>query len=87
MQRTKFLEEVRALDDEAVAERLSDLQGELIRLRFQLAIRQLENHRRIRDVRKQIAQIKTIQHERLLDIQHRPAARRVGRGAEQARAR
>ena len=87
MQRTRFLEDVRALDDEGVAERLADLQGELIRLRFQLAIRQLENHRRIRDVRKQIAQIKTIQHERLLDIQQRPPARRAGRGAEQARAR
>lgn len=87
MQRTKFLEDVRALDDEGVAERLSDLQGELIRLRFQLAIRQLENHRRIREVRKEIAQIKTIQHERLLDIQQRPPFNRGVRALEQAQAR
>lgn len=87
MQRTKFLEDVRALDDEGVAERLSDLQGELIRLRFQLAIRQLENHRRIRAVRKEIAQIKTVQQERLLDIVQRPPSSRGARGIERVRAR
>ena len=68
MQRSKFLQEVRELDDEGLADRLAELQGELIRLRFQLAIRQLENHRRIREVRKQIARVKTIQHERALQL-------------------
>ncbi|SMC28668.1 large subunit ribosomal protein L29 [Clostridium acidisoli DSM 12555] len=39
---------------------LTDLKTELFRLRFQLATGQLENPMRIREVKKSIAQIKTI---------------------------
>ncbi|KOF57302.1 MULTISPECIES: 50S ribosomal protein L29 [Clostridium] len=42
---------------------LDDLKSELFRLRFQLATGQLENPMRIREVKKSIAQIKTIQRE------------------------
>jgi large subunit ribosomal protein L29 len=52
------------MDDDGLNDKLSELQSEFIRLRFQLTIRQLENHRRIPEVRKQIARIKTIQHQR-----------------------
>lgn len=40
--------------------KLNDLKGELFNLRFQLATGQLENPMRIREVKKSIAQIKTI---------------------------
>ena len=42
---------------------LNDLKTELFRLRFQLATGQLENPMRIREVKKSIAQIKTILRE------------------------
>lgn len=67
MQRTNFLRDLRELDDSEMNDRLAELQSELIRLRFQLAIRQLENHARLRQVRKQIAQVKTIQQQRYLE--------------------
>ncbi|MBV7274643.1 50S ribosomal protein L29 [Clostridium thailandense] len=43
--------------------KLNDLKGELFNLRFQLATGQLENPMRIREVKKSIAQIKTILRE------------------------
>jgi large subunit ribosomal protein L29 len=42
---------------------LTDLKTELFRLRFQLATGQLENPMRIKEVKKSIAQIKTILRE------------------------
>lgn len=44
-------------------EKLKDLKKELFNLRFQLAAGQLENPMRIRQVKKSIAQIKTILRE------------------------
>ena len=46
-----------------------DLQAELFNLRFQLATGQLENPMRIREVKKSIAQIKTILREEELKVQ------------------
>ena len=66
MQKRKLMDELRNLDDDGVEERLAELQSELIRLRFQLAIRQLENHQRLGQVRRQIAQVRTLQRERQL---------------------
>ena len=43
--------------------KLGDLKAELFNLRFQLATGQLENPMRIREVKKSIAQIKTILRE------------------------
>jgi large subunit ribosomal protein L29 len=40
--------------------KMSDLKAELFNLRFQLATGQLENPMRIKQVKKSIAQIKTI---------------------------
>jgi large subunit ribosomal protein L29 len=56
--------EVRALDDAALHERLNDLLGEWRNLRFQQAVGQLTATARIRQIRKDIARIKTIQTER-----------------------
>lgn len=57
-------EELRDLDAEELEGKLKDARRELYELRFKLAVGQLENHRQIRRVRKDIAQILTIVHQR-----------------------
>lgn len=58
--------ELRELTDSELNEKLSGFKEELFNLRFQLATRQLDNPMRIREVKKSIARIKTVQHERKL---------------------
>jgi large subunit ribosomal protein L29 len=53
--------EIRDLTAEEQAEKLKSLKEELFNLRFQHATGQLENPSKIRDVKKNIARIKTIQ--------------------------
>jgi large subunit ribosomal protein L29 len=57
--------EIQDLTTDELEHRLADLQEELFNLRFQYATRQLTNHARIRDVRRDIARIRTLmrQHE------------------------
>jgi len=59
--------EVRALNDEELKKQLESSHKELLDLRFQLATKQLVNHRRIMATRKKIAQINTIINERELN--------------------
>lgn len=60
---------LRDLTQEELTKKVSDLKGELFNLRFQLATGQLENPMRIREVKKTIAQTKTILKERELKQQ------------------
>ncbi len=60
--------EFRNLDDESLVERLKECKEELFNLRFQGATGQLENHGRLRAVRKDIARLYTIMRERELGI-------------------
>jgi large subunit ribosomal protein L29 len=55
--------ELREKNPQDLKVQLDDLKSELFRLRFQLATGQLENPMRIKEVKKSIAQIKTIQRE------------------------
>jgi large subunit ribosomal protein L29 len=55
--------EIRDLTPDEQAEKLKSLKEELFNLRFQHATGQLENPMRLRDVKKSIARIKTIQNE------------------------
>ena len=55
--------EIKELTDEQLAKKLEDGRAELFNLRFQLATGQLDNPMRIKDVKKTIARIKTIQRE------------------------
>ncbi len=59
----KELDEIRNLDLSEMNNKVLDLKLELFNLRFQLAIGQLENSMRIREVKKSIAQIKTVIRE------------------------
>ena len=60
--------EIRDMSPEEQSEKIKSLKEELFNLRFQLATGQLENRMRIREVKRSIAQVKTIQRERELNI-------------------
>ncbi|GMA64077.1 50S ribosomal protein L29 [Alicyclobacillus fastidiosus] len=60
--------ELRGLSSEELASRVEQLKDELFNLRFQLATGQLENPMRIRQVRKDIARVKTVLRQRELGI-------------------
>ena len=50
--------------DMELNQKLADLKSELLNLRFQHEINQLDNPMRIKEVKKNIAQIKTVLRER-----------------------
>lgn len=58
--------EIRELSAAELDTKLADLKEELFNLRFQMATGQLENPMKIREVKKSIARIKTIQRQREL---------------------
>lgn len=55
--------EIREMSAEDMCEKLASLKEELFNLRFQHATGQLDNPMRIKEVKKSIARIKTIQTE------------------------
>ena len=55
--------EIRDLNAAEMEQKIAGLKEELFNLRFQIATGQLENPMRIREVKKAIARIKTIQRE------------------------
>ena len=57
-------EEVRQKTDDELSDQLGDLQKEAFNLRCQQASGQLENTARVREVRRDIARIKAVLHER-----------------------
>lgn len=60
--------EIRDMNPDEQSEKIKSLKEELFNLRFQHATGQLENPMRIREVKRSIAQIKTIQREQELKI-------------------
>jgi large subunit ribosomal protein L29 len=58
--------EIRELNDQEIADRITQLQEERFRLRFRSATQQLENPMLLRTIRNDIAQLKTVQREREL---------------------
>jgi len=59
--------EIRDMNSEEQKEKLASLKEELFNLRFQHATGQLENPMRIKEIKKSIARIKTIQREQELE--------------------
>jgi large subunit ribosomal protein L29 len=66
-------ENLRGLDDDHLVDELRKAKEELFNLRFQSATGQLDNHGRLRAVRKDIARIYTELRERELGIGQAPA--------------
>ncbi len=58
--------DIREFTEVELEQKIVGLKEELFNLRFQMATGQLENPLRIREVKKSIARIKTIQREREL---------------------
>lgn len=58
--------EIRELTDEELREQIRQREQELFRLRFRSAYEELENPALLRTLRRELARMKTIQHERRL---------------------
>ena len=57
-------EDLRNQTDDQLVEQLAELKREQFNLRFQAATNQIEKPSRVREVRRDIARIKTLQSER-----------------------
>ncbi|WP_026211714.1 50S ribosomal protein L29 [Longispora albida] len=64
--------EVREVSDEELKTRLAEAKAELFNLRVQAATGQLDNNRRLKVVRQEIARIYTIMRERELGLSAAP---------------
>ena len=80
-------DQLRGLDDTKLADELKKAKEELFNLRFQSATGQLDNHGRLRAVKKDIARIYTEMRERELGIGSAPAAPQVEEKAEKKSAK
>jgi large subunit ribosomal protein L29 len=67
-------QELRALTEDELVDRLRESKAELFNLRFQAATGQLESHGRLRSVKKDIARIYTVVRERELGIRQTPGS-------------
>jgi large subunit ribosomal protein L29 len=65
--------ELRELTDEELVLRVKEAKEELFNLRFQMATGQLDNNRRLRTVRHDIARIYTVMRERELGLSAAPS--------------
>jgi large subunit ribosomal protein L29 len=66
-------EDLRTKTDDQLSEALTMLKKEQFNLRFQAATNQLEGPARVKEVRRQIARIKTLQSERAKSAQSEAA--------------
>ena len=57
------INEIREMSAEDLEKKLAELKEELFNLRFQMATGQCENPMKIREVKKSIARIKTVQRQ------------------------
>jgi large subunit ribosomal protein L29 len=61
-------EKYRDLTDGELESRMKDAKAELFNFRFQLATGQLDNPKRIKDIKKDIARIQTVRREREIEV-------------------
>jgi large subunit ribosomal protein L29 len=73
--------DMRELNDEELVLRLRESKEELFNLRFQMATGQMDNNRRLRTVRHDIARIYTVMRERELGLSVSPDEVPSGEGA------
>jgi large subunit ribosomal protein L29 len=64
--------ELRELTEDELIERLRESKEELFNLRFQMATGQLDNNRRLRTVKREIARVYTVLRERELGLTSGP---------------
>ncbi len=76
------MHEIKELTKDETELRLTDSLEELYNLRFQHAMHQLDNPKRLSEVRKDIARLKTVLHEYEFGIR---ASKESGAGKEQVK--
>ena len=62
-------DDIRGLSDADLTQRLAELQRERFNLRFKSGTQPLEDPLRLRHLRKDIARVRTVQHERALGVE------------------
>ena len=67
MKSDQRLSDLRALSADQLSDELISLKKEQFNLRFQSATGQLENVARVREVRRDIARVRTLQRQKTLD--------------------
>src|SRR6202165_5167855 len=87
MQRAQHISDLRQMEISDLDARLKEVRTELFNLRFQAATGQLENHRQIRHVRRQIAQVLTVIQGRQLGLEEKVAQAPDSAVAPQAKSR
>jgi large subunit ribosomal protein L29 len=87
MQRAQHISDLRQMEISDLDARLKEVRTELFNLRFQAATGQLENHRQIRRVRRQIAQVLTVIQGRQLGFEEKVAQAPDSAVAPQAKPR
>ena len=65
MKSTQRLSDIKAMTPDQLQDELLSLKKEQFNLRFQRATGQLENTSRVREVRKDIARVRTLQRQKL----------------------
>ncbi len=65
----KSAEKLRNLSDAELAHRQRELNDQLFRLKFQMKMGQTESLKKIRDLRRDLARVKTIAHGRVLGLE------------------
>jgi large subunit ribosomal protein L29 len=65
MKSNQRLSDLKALSSDQLGDELLNLKKEQFNLRFQRATGQLENTSRVREVRKDIARVRTLQQQKL----------------------
>ena len=73
MSTTTTTAELRELGQDELVLRLREAKEELFNLRFQMATGQLDNNRRLRTVRQEIARVYTVLRERELGLAAGPS--------------
>jgi len=71
---TTTASELRELADDELVLRLREAKEELFNLRFQMATGQMDNNRRLRTVRRDMARIYTVMRERELGLSASPGS-------------
>lgn len=66
--------ELRELPDDELRQQLNEHKEELFSLRFQKVTGQLDNPRRVKQVKRQVARVKTVQREREIELARRQRA-------------
>ncbi|NLN83300.1 MAG: 50S ribosomal protein L29 [Firmicutes bacterium] len=68
MKVNELRKQISEMDSAELEQKLAEYKAELFNLRFQMAMGQLENPMRIREVRKAVARVKTRMRQRELNI-------------------